>query len=317
MRIFRGIVLGLVGIVATHCSKDPDRAGPEPAPSASVTPAAKDAQTAEPSEDSVTSVYPLDAGAPDPLVHKLCAALHDLPEQRRAACCQSTPSIVFTSECNRTLTAAVHFKAVALESAEVDRCIEAMGRAYDGCEWVGPWPPEMPAECEGIIHGVLAKDARCRSSLECAEGLRCQGAGPTSAGRCGPPRPDGSACGAAVDPLVAFAKQTNANVAHPECTGYCDHLRCDALVPMGGVCRVNAQCANGGCAAGKCVPHVVAKPGEACPTGECSEGARCLEGKCVQRKPSGAVCKSDFECLGGCVKSDGGAAMCGRRCDVR
>jgi hypothetical protein len=94
-------------------------------------------------------------------------------------------------------------------------------------------------------------------------------------------------------------------------------LRCAALLPTGAPCRSSSQCEGGGCAAGKCVPRVVGKVGEGCPTGECEGAARCVDGKCVQRRVAGAACKTDLECAGGCVKSDGGSSVCGLRCDVR
>ena len=43
---------------------------------------------------------------------------------------------------------------------------------------------------------------KCRSSLECAEGARCNGAGPTTPGKCGPPKANGLPCGGATDRLV-------------------------------------------------------------------------------------------------------------------
>jgi hypothetical protein len=311
VKILRGCLIAFVAIVATHCAKDRDASSSRPSPAASST------AQAEPADEAIQSVYPLDAGTPDPLVQTLCRALHELPEQRRSACCDTRPGIVFTGECVRMLTAAVRFKAVTLDPADVDRCVTAMGRAHEGCEWVGPYPPDPPPECLGIVRGTLARGTRCRSSLECSDGLRCQGSGPMTPGRCGPPRADGEACSTAVDPLVGFTKQAPEDPAHPECKGYCDHLRCTPKVALGGACRFAAQCEAGGCATGKCAAHVMAKSGEACPTGECGDGSRCLEGRCVQRKAAGGVCKTDFECLGACLKGDGGPGVCGRRCDVR
>jgi hypothetical protein len=312
VRFLSGTLLAVI-LISTHCAKDKESSSP-PAASSSAKAVASAGDTGE---EAAQSVYPLDAGAPDPLAQKLCAALHDLPEQRRSACCNAQPGIVFTSECVRMLTGALRLRAVNVDAADVDRCVAAMGREHEGCDWVGPYPPDPPKECLGIFHGTLARGARCRSSLECVDGLRCQGSSPMALGRCGPPRADGEACGAAVDPLVGYTKQSPEAPAHQECAGFCDHLRCAAKVANGGACKFAAQCAEGGCAHGKCAPSVPAKAGEPCPTGECDDGSRCLDGKCVQRKPSGAACKVDFECLGACLKGDGGAGSCGQRCDVR
>jgi hypothetical protein len=306
-------------LVVTHCSKERHEqpaAVSSASSSESAAPAAS--RNGVPGADAVRSVYPLDAGPPDPLVHELCGALHDLPEQRRSACCDQGVGVVVTGECERMLTAALNAKAVSLDAGEVDRCADAMRKAYEGCDWVGPFPPDTPAECEGIVHGSLDSAARCRSSLECVKGLRCQGVGPTTNGVCGPAHADGQACGAAVDTLAVFAKQqSQLESAHAECTGFCDRLRCAPLVPMGGACRSNPQCADGGCAAGKCAPHVLAKAGEACPTGECTGGARCVVGRCLERRGEGRACKTDLECLGACLKTDGGSGACGKRCSAR
>jgi hypothetical protein len=296
-----------------QCSRDKDRAAPVTSASSTAS-AVRDPPS---TDDEVQSVYPLDSGAPDPLAQRLCAALHDLPEQRRAECCSKKPGVVFTGECVRMLTAAIHFKAVSLDAGDVDRCSAAMSEAYGGCEWVGPWPPETPAACAGIVHGVLATGARCRSSLECSEGLHCHGAGPTSAGVCGMPRDEGQACGTAVDSLATYTKQERTQRAHPACKGYCDHSRCAAPIPIGGACKSDDQCADASCGSRTCAPHHTAKLGEPCPTGECEPGARCLDGTCISRRPSGSTCTSAFECLGDCLKSDGGRGVCGPRCDLR
>jgi hypothetical protein len=311
-------------LVVTHCSKErQDKEAPASSasgPHASepeAAPAAGSGKSAAGKEE-VRSVYPIDAGPPDPLAHKLCSALQDLPEQRRATCCDQGIGVVVTSECERMLTAAVSSKAASLDGSEVDRCVSAMQKAYEGCDWIGPFPPDTPDECQSLIHGSLLAGAACRSSLECVKGLRCQGVGPTRGGVCGPAREDGQACGTAVDTLAVYTKeQAQLESAHPECTGHCDRLRCAPLVPLGGSCRTGGQCADAGCAAGKCAPHVLGKPGGACPTGECSEGARCISGKCVVRQLEGGACKTDLECLGGCIKSDGGAGVCGKRCSAR
>jgi hypothetical protein len=319
VRIARALaVLGL--LVVIHCSKE--RQSPE-APDSSPSAADRGAESAEgtsrlPSKDEVRPVYPVDAGPPDPLVVRLCTALHDLPEQRRAACCAQGVGVVVTGECERMLTAAVGSRAASLDAAEVDRCVAAMTKAYEGCDWVGPFPPETPEQCQGLVHGSLNAGATCRSSLECASGLRCQGVGPTRAGVCGPAREDGQACGTAVDSLAVYTKeQAQLESAHPECTGHCDRLRCAPLVALGGACRTSGQCKDGGCAAGKCAPHVLGKPGGACPTGECTDGARCVSGQCALRRPEGSACKTDLECRGGCIKGDGGLGVCGKRCDLR
>jgi hypothetical protein len=269
------------------------------------------------SDDEIHPVYPVDAGPPDPLATRLCHVLHDVPEQKRAACCGAPPAIVLTSECVRVVTAALRFKAIALDPAAIDACAAALDKALEGCEWPGPFPPALPPACQGIVKGTLAERARCRSSLECAGTLRCQGVGPTATGRCAPAAAEGERCGGSADPLVTFARQNDE--AHPECAGWCNRTKCAAHVPVGGACTLSAACGSGRlCALGKCAVLSPAKAGEACPGGVCEGSAVCLAGKCVARKASGAECATDFECVGGCNKTDGGAkGACGKKCSVR
>ncbi len=270
-------------------------------------------------DDDIRAVYPDDAGPPDPVVRRFCAALHDLPEQRRDACCATTPALVLTGECTRTLTAAIGFKAVSIASADVDACEQAMQTAYAGCEWVGPFPPEVPAACLGVVKGQLPVGRRCRSSLECAADMRCHGVGPTATGRCGAPSADGEKCGGSADALAGYTRQNDTDARHPECKGWCERTKCAAKVAVGGACSLGSACGEGKlCVAGKCAVAAPAKVGEACPGEACETGAQCIKGKCQARKTAGATCAADFECLGGCVKGDaGGKGVCGKKCGAR
>jgi hypothetical protein len=204
------------------------------------------------SDDEVRPVYPVTADPPDPLATRLCEALHALPAKRKAACCGGAPGFHLAGECARTLSFALRSKAVTLGPEDVDRCVDAIERSLQGCDWVTPLSAPPPAACEGIVRGELAAGARCRSSLECRDGLRCMGAGPTDAGRCVPP-PARGACGASVDALAASTRQTRSELAHPECAGHCEQRMCAADVPRGGACVSHVECGRGRrCASGKC-----------------------------------------------------------------
>ena len=244
-------------------------------------------------------MYPLDAAAPDPIAERLCTALQEMPVKRQAACCSAAPGVLATSECVRMLSAALHFGAVTLPPADVDTCVAAMDRVFTGCDWVGPNTPQPPAECQGIIRGTLDDGARCRSSLECKDGLRCQGVGPTDAGKCAAPRDDGSGCGASVDALATYARQNRYEAQHPECKGFCERHRCTPAFAVSAACRIDVQCGAGhACAGGKCA----SAPGDAVARGPV-------------RKPAGEACTTDAECTGGCLR-DGGAGhgTCGMKC---
>lgn len=282
--------------------------------------------------DDVEPIYPVEANAPAiPLAEKLCSGLSTTPEKKRSACCKTTPAVVITGECTRTLSAALRHHAIALDERDVDACLAAFDRTLEGCDWVGPFPPGAPAECLGILIGKLASGTKCRSSLECAGDQHCVGLGPTTVGRCGAPSADGESCGGTVDALGGFARQSDLEKRHPECKDRCIKHKCSAPVAENGPCLISSDCQDGmQCLVGtgvapktgvplrKCVAgEAPAKDGEPCPGGACEGSLQCIRGKCAARKPTGAACADDFECRGGCLKDGGTKGTCGPRCDIR
>ncbi|WP_437951654.1 hypothetical protein WME98_13250 [Sorangium sp. So ce296] len=177
--------------------------------------------------DEISPVYPKAEGAPDPLAARLCEALHALPARRKAACSGGSPGFHAGAECARALSFALRAKAVTVSTDAVDRCVEAMARSLEGCDWGAPLTAPVPSACEGLVRGALGEGARCRSSLECVDGLRCDGVGPTDAGICRAPRAAGP-CGLSVDALAAVTRQTRYAEAHPECRGRCAGRACAA-----------------------------------------------------------------------------------------
>lgn len=252
-------------------------------------------------DTNVKPVYPSDAKA-DPLAERLCAALHTVPVTRRAECCNSKPAVVLTSECVRNLSGALALKAVRLDEAKVAACEAAMQKDLEGCDWVGGLNREPPAACLGLVDGTLKQGEPCRSSLECGEGFRCLGSGPTDLGKCGPPLGPGRLCNTAVDTLATYTRQDDLELRHPACTGFCDRNRCYDLIATGGECKVNVHCGKGSrCKDGRCVAEPYAAMGELCLGGDCPVGARCAGKKCIIPKPAGETCTSDFECKAACV----------------
>lgn len=278
--------------------------------------AAAGADTAASKKDEIEPVYPLTHDAPDPRAEKLCAALHELPGKRKAECCGTGVGVAFTSECVRTLSYALAHGAVTVVDAEIEQCRAAMERSLEGCAWTSPMAPGVPAACDGLVHGTLADKARCRSSLECAEGLRCRGVGPTHVGVCAPPLAPGGLCAIAVDPLATYTRQVGFETRHPECTGYCGRRRCAELVAVGGACEASAECAGKNqCVRGKCSEVTPPPAGKPCIAQLCAEGARCLKGTCVTPKANGEPCADDSECRASCKRGDGGTkGVCGNYC---
>jgi hypothetical protein len=292
------------------------RCGQEKAAPAGADAAVPASEKEQRSDDDTRPVYPLQVGDPAPLAQRLCESLQGIPAKRRAACCGGAPTELLTSECVRMLTAALTSKAVRVEASAVEACAQAMDQTYQGCDWPGPDAPAPPAACLGIFQGTLAAGARCRSSLECAEGLRCHGLGPTDPGICGPPAPAGQPCSFSVDPLATYTRQDTLDEAHPECQGHCFKRQCSENVAASGACVISAQCGPGRhCAGGACTEGAEARLGQPCSGGDCEQGARCVLGTCVAPKPVGAACERDAECQGGCVRPDGGKqGTCGPRC---
>ncbi|HLK40874.1 MAG TPA: hypothetical protein VKU41_29175 [Polyangiaceae bacterium] len=180
--------------------------------------------------DDVRSVYPLDAGTPDPRVLRLCSALQEEPAVRAAECRHTTPGVRVTGECVRMLATAVREGATTLAADAADRCAAAMDRVLSGCGWV-PNAPQPPGECQDVLRGTVPEGVPCRSSLECVEELHCDGVGPTRAGTCRRPQGDGATCHGSVDPLAVYARQTGYEAHHPECRGRCAGRRCVAVAP--------------------------------------------------------------------------------------
>jgi hypothetical protein len=285
--------------------------------------------------EDVEPIYPIEQSAPAvPIASKLCDALTALPEKKRAACCRTSPGIVLATECTRQLSAAIRHNALAVDDKDVDACIAAFDKTLEGCDWVGPFPPGPPPACQGIFKGKLAAGQKCRSSLECAGDLRCKDLGPTTVGKCGPAGAgEETSCGGTVDSLATYTRQNDVDKRHPECKERCIKHKCQAPIGEGAACLISSDCKddlqclpaagaaplkNGQaprtCVAGK----TAAKEGEPCPGGVCEGTLQCIHGTCAARKAGGEACTDDFECRGGCLKTDGGKkGVCGARCDIR
>ena len=299
------------------CSKvDGDPAAPTASAKPSA-PALSAAAAAPAKPDSeVRPVYPVDAGPPDPLALRFCEAVQTLPEKRRAECCVGARvGTAPVDACVRTLSYAIAQHAITLAPADLDRCAEAMKAATSGCDWVTPLAIAIPPACVGILNGTLADKAPCRSSLECAAGLRCRGLSATDLGECGAPRAARFQCGAGIDTLAAYTRQDQIDRDHPECEGRCTYGRCQDAVALGAPCKSDAQCGANLCLAGKCVDGALPALGAACPAGVCAPAAGCVNAVCVAPRAEGEACGSRAECRGECVLGDAGpAGTCAMRC---
>jgi hypothetical protein len=222
-------------LAASGCSRKSPGVALDAAASATPSGSSVPSAANEPGSDEIKPVYPVDAGPPNPLALRLCDALHALPAKRLAECTSKpagpAPAII-RGQCVRTLTAALASHAVTVDPGAVDRCTDAMNRATTACDWATSASPlPLPPECDGIVHGALAAGAPCRSSLECPDGMRCQGLSTIDTGTCAAPKAAGLACNLADDMLATFARQDHYDRIHPECAGACVGRQCRAASP--------------------------------------------------------------------------------------
>jgi hypothetical protein len=285
------------------------------------------APTDSPGSDEIRPLYPLDAGPPDPLAQRFCDAIYTVPAQRTAECCDGAPAgdggsapkpspiaVAFGGQCVRVLTSALSTHAVSLAPADIDACATAIAKATVGCDWVTlTLSVPIPPACEGILVGQLHEKAPCRSSVECAAGLRCQGLSAIDPGTCGPPRPSGEECNLAVDTFASLTRQDHYARTHRECEGYCSGKRCAPALPEGGACKVDAPCGKDRCEGGKCTAAPLPGEGQAC-SALCAYGLRCLDGKCSAPKAEGEACKTGAECRGACTPANPGDGGAGGTC---
>jgi hypothetical protein len=235
-----------------------------------------------------------DAPLPAP---ELCETLHGLVAQRRQACCGGTKATDLAPVCSAQLEQAVKRGAIELDEAALRRCRADLKRTLEGCDWVGALPPPLPPSCTGLVSGERTSGARCETSLECQDGLYCQGATAGSPGRCATPVPVGSRCEVPDDPLASLL-QARDDPRHASCAGGCIRGRCLARTDEGGACATSATCAIGlTCRDQRCSADAPGARDATCSaTRPCAPGLACSAGKCALPAAAGAECRLPFEC---------------------
>lgn len=201
---------------------------------------------------------------------QVCHLLQAGPAERRAACCGGSGAGHLGAQCVHVLSEALAAGRVAIDDAALRRCEDVWPSAWAGCDWVTPGQPLPPDECRALTRGLVPAGGACRSSLECAAPLHCDGGTPTVAGRCTPPLPEGAACRAPSDNLASLAFARDLEHTHPTCAGACSLAshRCERAQPEqaeaqasagtsraaapGAACRTDFDCQRGGCSAGVC-----------------------------------------------------------------
>ena len=309
------LLVGVSSFDGCTCSRSTPL--PSPAASASAAQTEPPAASEDHEGDGIRPVYPPLSGAPDPLAAKLCDALFALPARRRAACCGGEVARGLVDECLRNVSGALATNGITLDEAAVDRCAAAYAHTLEGCDWVTPFgrTPATPPACRGLAKGSRRTGAACRSSLECAEGLRCHGVSPTTVGRCGPPRERG-ACNVGADVLATYLRDDDSDAEHRECAGACVSRRCEPLAKLGEACKSNDICGpTAHCEDGRCAQGAWGRAGSPCLGGRCAPGLQCVAGKCAEPKHDGDLCDGDAECRGACVREPGASSgKCEKSC---
>ncbi len=160
------------------------------------------------------------------LVERLCRTFDELPRTRRAECAHERPGVTVVAQCEKSLSDSLSTGALQLVSApQVDRCIQDWTQRYRTCDFTQSASLPQVETCRALFQGTLPSGATCRSSSECADGLHCDGSGPTDSGRCLPPRQSGQVCGLSVDGLTSYVPD-GTTTEHPECAGECVNGRC-------------------------------------------------------------------------------------------
>ena len=312
----RGATIVLLSLAAASCrsrgvaekqrAASPD-GGPPPATGVSSSAAM----------DALGTIYPRDA-PPHPLATRLCEALHAVPARRKAECCGGEAAPFLMTECGRVLGATLHAKSVELEEAAIERCAAAMNDSLTGCDWVTPSAPLAPEACQGLLRGKLERGSVCRSSLECAGKMHCEGVSPTKTGLCTPPGGEGAGCGTHVDVLATYLSDRNLATSHPFCEEHCSLVahKCGPMPKVGSACVANVNCAPSQiCAGGQCSAAAPARRDESCRGRPCGEGLRCIDEVCAPLASSGEMCTADADCkMGGCMPAGDGPRTCGAKC---
>lgn len=305
------VVLGFALVPACKCSQDAPTGYPA-ATSASASVAASASGSASPDEDEVRPVYPALKGPPAPAAVKLCELVQSTGERRKNECCQR-PVVKsgFEKECERVVTGALTLGTVTVPEAQLAACAQALETTFADCDWVRPLgSPPLPPVCSTLIVGKVAERARCRSHLECQEGLFCDGLSPTRVGTCTQPR-IGGGCFGGTDSLAVLARQ-HADVHHSPCSGACVGRLCVSPLAPGAACKTSAECGKEShCENGTC------KAGPATDCSSCAYGQACVGGACKAPKKGGEACTKDEECRGTCVKAPAAKeGTCAMRCDT-
>jgi hypothetical protein len=151
----------------------------------------------------------------------------------------------------------------------------------------------------------------CRFSVECKDGLACEGYAVGVDGTCKKPPRAGEAC--TPQPFGTILNEAASALHHPVCAqgDWCAGKTCQPRASAGQKCASNAACAPGlACLSGKCAPRAGA--GGTCEgRADCAFGLWCDtavdggRGRCAVKRADGQPCGSEDACKGRCDRPKG------------
>lgn len=289
------------------------------------------AASGTPIADAGPRVYPIlsDAGRPD--LRAFCNDVYSADDQRLAAKCNSKDLNVnkgmaraAANLCADDMNSAVLHARASFDADAAKHCVDMLRstpieRKSEDDTLFGHYP------CDVVLVGSQPEGQPCRFSVECKEGLACEGYSIGVDGVCKKPPKLGEAC-----IIQRFGNILNVAAVephHPACAAglWCDGQKCQKRVAAGGSCGGAASCAGGlSCVMGKCASP--AALGANCNvTADCAFGTWCDHtkgggtGVCAAQRAAGELCVSPEACKGRCDMSspvDAGPVRFGHCADV-
>jgi hypothetical protein len=260
---------------------------------------------------------PPDAGRAD--LRAFCTDVYNADNARQAQKC--APKDLAVSQgmaraaanlCADDVNSAFVHGRVSFDADAAKHCVQMLqdtplSRTSDSDTFFAHYP------CDSVLLGQQTEGQACRFSVECKEGLACEGYAIGVDGVCKKPPKVGETC--IIQRFGNILNVTAVEPHHPACVAgaWCDGSKCQPRVAAGKACGGSASCTPGlSCVMGKC-GNPGATGATCTATGDCAFGSWCdhsasgapaAPGKCAETRPVGAQCPSNDACKGRCDMTD-------------